>query len=215
MDGAAARADRPDALARRAATRWQRATLDRATTALAARTLADPDAGPLLRALQSSTLTRPCERLPGTLNDIRQFETLPPLPIDRIIAPILVIHGTADRVVPFAHATRVADAAPQRRTDGDRRRRTRQPVHPSRGGARARAGVSGEVSSGVIDGTGLTMLRRAASLFTSPLRGEVGCAAAGRGEPRVREFGEAPSPAAQKRGDLSPVGRGEEGAADR
>jgi pimeloyl-ACP methyl ester carboxylesterase len=83
-----------------------------ADAALAARTLADPDAGPLLRALRSSTLTRLGQRLPGTLNDIRHFETLPPIPVDRIAAPILVIHGSADRVVPFAHAKRVADAAP-------------------------------------------------------------------------------------------------------
>jgi pimeloyl-ACP methyl ester carboxylesterase len=83
-----------------------------ADEALAIRTLADPDAGPLLRELQSSTFTRLKQRLPGTLNDISQFETLPEIPIERIAAPILVIHGTADRVVPFSHARRVADAAP-------------------------------------------------------------------------------------------------------
>lgn len=79
--------------------------------ALAARTLADPVAGPLLRELQSSTLRRLAERLPGTLNDIDQFSSLPPISVGPIEVPMLMIHGKADRVVPFAHGQRVADSA--------------------------------------------------------------------------------------------------------
>lgn len=79
---------------------------------VAARTLADPDAGPLLRELQSQVLTRLAARLPGTLNDMSMFGAMPPLPLDKIAAPTLVIHGRADRVVPFAHGQRVADAVP-------------------------------------------------------------------------------------------------------
>jgi pimeloyl-ACP methyl ester carboxylesterase len=80
--------------------------------ALAARTLADPNAGPLLRELQSSVLRRLAERLPGTLNDIDLFSAMSPIPVAAIGTPMLVIHGSADRVVPFAHAQRVADSAP-------------------------------------------------------------------------------------------------------
>ena len=80
--------------------------------ALAARTLADPIAGPLLRELQSSTLRRLSERLPGPLNDIDQFSSISPISAARIGIPMLVIHGNADRVVPFAHGQRVGASAP-------------------------------------------------------------------------------------------------------
>ncbi len=80
--------------------------------AVRARTLEHPDAGPMLRELQSSTMSKLGHRLLGTLNDIEQFRALPPLPISGITVPILVVHGTGDRVVPFAHAKRVADEAP-------------------------------------------------------------------------------------------------------
>ncbi len=56
-------------------------------------------------------MSKLARRLPGTLNDMEQFSAISRLPLDRINAPILVIHGTADRVVPFAHAKRVADEA--------------------------------------------------------------------------------------------------------
>lgn len=83
-----------------------------ADDAVRARTLEHRDAGPLMRALQASAMSKLSRRLPGTLNDMEQFSVAPPLPLKRIKAPILVIHGTADRVVPFAHAKRVADEAP-------------------------------------------------------------------------------------------------------
>jgi len=80
---------------------------------LRARTLADPDAGPLLRALLLSTFDRLAERLPGTLNDTAQFAALSDFPLTEVTAPVLVIHGSADRVVPFTHAERVARQAPR------------------------------------------------------------------------------------------------------
>jgi pimeloyl-ACP methyl ester carboxylesterase len=92
----------PDAAARRS-------ILD---PALRARTLADPEAGPLLRALQASTMDRMAQRLPGTMNDIAQSRAPFAYPLQRIGAPVLVVHGTADEAVPFAQAALLANTAP-------------------------------------------------------------------------------------------------------
>ncbi|KIZ44719.1 MULTISPECIES: alpha/beta hydrolase [Rhodopseudomonas] len=81
--------------------------------ALLARTLAHPEAGVLLRTLQSSAMSRLAARLPGTENDITLCASMPPIAVADIDAPILAIHGTADRVVPFAHGRRIADQARQ------------------------------------------------------------------------------------------------------
>jgi pimeloyl-ACP methyl ester carboxylesterase len=81
---------------------------------LRARTLNDPEAGPLLLALQESTLERLAERLPGTRNDIAQSRAPFDYPLEQITAPLLVVHGTADGAAPFAPArelaARVADS---------------------------------------------------------------------------------------------------------
>ena len=66
-----------------------------------ARTLQDPHAGPLFRSLLLSTLDRMALRLPGTENDIRVTRTST-YPLERIAVPVLVVHGTGDRPVPFA-----------------------------------------------------------------------------------------------------------------
>lgn len=71
------------------------------------RTLADPEAGPLIRALQRSTMTRLDHRMPGLLNDTASCAAIDTLPIGAVRAPVLVIHGKADRVVPFAYAKRI------------------------------------------------------------------------------------------------------------
>jgi pimeloyl-ACP methyl ester carboxylesterase len=76
------------------------------------RTLADPEAGRLMSAMQQSVFQGMAARLTGTLNDMEQFEDLPTLRYDKIPAPVLVVHGTGDRVVPFEHGERVAAAAP-------------------------------------------------------------------------------------------------------
>jgi len=95
-------ARRPDAAAARAIP----------DPALRARTLADPEAGPLLQALQRSVFDRLPQRLPGTVNDIAQFGQLAPIPFDRIAAPTLVVHGMADDIVPVSHARLAAERIP-------------------------------------------------------------------------------------------------------
>lgn len=79
---------------------------------LAARTLAAPDSGPLFKLLLASTFDRLADRLPGTLNDMALFSVQPDISVGELSVPLLVIHGTADRVVPFAHADRIAREAP-------------------------------------------------------------------------------------------------------
>ena len=79
---------------------------------LAARTLADAQAAPLLLALLSGVFERLRERLPGTLNDMDDLRAPRRYRGRRIAAPLLIVHGDADRVVPFAHASRLADEAP-------------------------------------------------------------------------------------------------------
>ncbi|WP_031337861.1 alpha/beta fold hydrolase [Rhodopseudomonas sp. B29] len=78
---------------------------------LRARTLADPIAGPMLAELQASVFVRMAERLPGTLADTSTFEAMPVIDVAALQPPLLAIHGTADQVVPFAHAARVAQQA--------------------------------------------------------------------------------------------------------
>jgi pimeloyl-ACP methyl ester carboxylesterase len=65
-----------------------------------ARTLRDPEAGPLLQALMLSTGDRMARRLPGTENDVRVTRTTT-YPLERVAVPTLVVHGTADELVPF------------------------------------------------------------------------------------------------------------------
>lgn len=80
--------------------------------ALRARTLADPAAGPLLRALLDSTLDRPGLRIAGTENDIAVTRTREH-PVERITTPTLVVHGTTDSVVPFRHGEHLAARIPR------------------------------------------------------------------------------------------------------
>lgn len=77
-----------------------------------ARTLADPEAGPLMRALQESVFRHMGRRLPGTQVDVNQLTALPEAPSWRVEVPVLAIHGTGDRVVPFEHAERLCAAVP-------------------------------------------------------------------------------------------------------
>jgi pimeloyl-ACP methyl ester carboxylesterase len=68
--------------------------------ALRERTLGDPGAGPLLRELVATTSDRMALRLRGTLNDVAVTRARD-YPLERIDVPALVVHGTADRAVPF------------------------------------------------------------------------------------------------------------------
>jgi len=76
------------------------------------RTLNDPEIGPLLQALQSSIMDRIAGRMPGTHNDIRQARAPFDYPVERIGAPLLVVHGTDDEAAPFAAATSLAARVP-------------------------------------------------------------------------------------------------------
>jgi pimeloyl-ACP methyl ester carboxylesterase len=82
--------------------------------ALRARTLQDPEIGPLFTELLTSTSDRMAQRLPGTENDIA-ITRRTDYPLEQIAVPALIVHGTADRVVPYtphAHAlsTRIPGA---------------------------------------------------------------------------------------------------------
>lgn len=78
--------------------------------ALRAATLAHPAAGPLIRGLGRMSSQQLKARMPGTLNDTLRYRDLPPFPFERLDVPLLIAHGTADRVVPFAHAEAAASA---------------------------------------------------------------------------------------------------------
>ena len=51
-------------------------------------------------------------RLSGMLNDARQIDSLDEIPLESIRVPTLVIHGTADEVVPYAQGVRSASRIP-------------------------------------------------------------------------------------------------------
>lgn len=86
--------------------------------AVAARTLAHPEAGPLFRALRSGMFDRLRERLGGTVTDMSACAALAEIPLVQISAPTLLLHGLADPIVPPAHAQAVAAAAPRARFVG-------------------------------------------------------------------------------------------------
>ena len=80
--------------------------------ALRARTVGDPEAGPLLAALQASTLDRMALRIPGTEDDIATSRAALGADLERLSVPVLAVHGTADRAAPFAQAEAVAARVP-------------------------------------------------------------------------------------------------------
>ncbi len=80
-----------------------RAILD---PAVRARTLADRRATELLVSLVRSTADRMAMRVPGTFNDIR-VTRVTDYPLERVGVPVIVVHGTRDRMVPFERHGRV------------------------------------------------------------------------------------------------------------
>ncbi|WP_242393963.1 alpha/beta fold hydrolase [Anaeromyxobacter oryzisoli] len=80
---------------------------------LRARTLRNPEVGPLLRELQSSTLERMALRLPGTENDVAVTRSELSFPLERLAAPLLVVHGTSDEAAPFEQAEEMAARVPR------------------------------------------------------------------------------------------------------
>jgi pimeloyl-ACP methyl ester carboxylesterase len=77
-----------------------------------ARTVNDPEAGPLLRALQRSTYDRMSLRVAGSENDIALTSSELSFPLERIKAPLLVVHGTKDSAAPYAQAQQLAARVP-------------------------------------------------------------------------------------------------------
>jgi pimeloyl-ACP methyl ester carboxylesterase len=51
-------------------------------------------------------------RLEGWINDAEQFTILPPFPFGQICCPTLIIHGSADEIVPYAQAQTAAALIP-------------------------------------------------------------------------------------------------------
>jgi pimeloyl-ACP methyl ester carboxylesterase len=64
------------------------------------------------QALGSVLLLSQSRRGAGRVNDLAQNEAMPPQPPSGIHVPTLIIHGTADRVVPIAHAEAALRAIP-------------------------------------------------------------------------------------------------------
>ncbi len=80
--------------------------------ALRKRTVEDPEAGPLMQALNLSVMEKMPLRIAGTDNDIRQTRAELTYPLQQIEAPTLVVHGTADSIVPFVQAQQLAARVP-------------------------------------------------------------------------------------------------------
>ena len=81
--------------------------------ALRAHTMKHPENGPLFRELLTSTSTQMAQRMPGTHNDIAVTRNTG-YPLEQIMSPALIIHGTADTTVPYAqHATALATRIPR------------------------------------------------------------------------------------------------------
>jgi pimeloyl-ACP methyl ester carboxylesterase len=80
---------------------------------LCAQTLEDPEVGPLFIEHLLSSMKRMSDRLPGTRNDIAQSRAPFAYPLERIVAPVLIVHGTADELVPYAHAESLAARLPR------------------------------------------------------------------------------------------------------
>jgi pimeloyl-ACP methyl ester carboxylesterase len=67
---------------------------------LRAKVLEDPIAGTQLKAFLVSSMDRLGERLDGTANDIRLTRSND-YPLEKVAVPVLVVHGTADKLVPY------------------------------------------------------------------------------------------------------------------
>lgn len=82
---------------------------------LRSRTVQHPEAGPLLFALQLSTMEQMATRLPGTENDIAQSRAPFAYPVEQITVPTLILHGAQDEIVPVIQATTLHHKIPASR----------------------------------------------------------------------------------------------------
>jgi pimeloyl-ACP methyl ester carboxylesterase len=78
---------------------------------LKAQTAADPQKIEILEDLIRSAYPVSL-RTPGMLNDADQIDNLQEIPLEQIDTPTLVIHGTADSVVPFDQGVHGAESIP-------------------------------------------------------------------------------------------------------
>lgn len=76
------------------------------------RTLRHPEAGALLTELQRSTRDRMPLRMPGSENDVNLTRSELSFPLERIKAPLLVVHGTHDSAAPFEQGKLLASRVP-------------------------------------------------------------------------------------------------------
>jgi pimeloyl-ACP methyl ester carboxylesterase len=78
-----------------------------------ARAVNDADTWPLFSALLLSTFDRMAQRLDGTTNDIEITRRVT-FPLENLDVPVLVVHGTQDRQLPFeVHAKMFETRVPQ------------------------------------------------------------------------------------------------------
>lgn len=84
---------------------------DEQNDALAASVVADKKKfdvlGKILLSMAPNSLLRA-----GTFNDLNNYADMPPMPLEKITAPTLIVHGTADGDVPPADATYAASKIP-------------------------------------------------------------------------------------------------------
>lgn len=77
------------------------------------RTVHDAETWPLFSTMMLSTYDRMGQRIVGTENDIRITRT-ESYPLEKLTVPVLVVHGTADRLVQYnLHAKTYARRVPQ------------------------------------------------------------------------------------------------------
>ncbi len=76
------------------------------------RTLLDPHAGPLLRALVRSTVDRMDRRISATGRDIRVTMTRE-YPLESLTVPVLAVHGTRDTAASFRQAEALVRRRPE------------------------------------------------------------------------------------------------------
>ena len=58
------------------------------------------------------TFVPPSAREAGVRNDLQQLRTLNELPLEQIVVPTLIVHGTADKVIPISESEAMAARIP-------------------------------------------------------------------------------------------------------
>jgi pimeloyl-ACP methyl ester carboxylesterase len=74
--------------------------------------LADPRKLSALVTLARAGIVLPAQRRVGSRNDVEQAASLRLFPVETIRVPTLIMHGTEDHLVPYAHGLFVAESVP-------------------------------------------------------------------------------------------------------